>query len=274
MRFERRFGFAIGRHTQNLIRNAVRLDLIERLPKPRLFSELELILKEEEPIGILKRLASFGIGPTFHPKITLDKAQIVLLEETSEILVWFSLLFLEEKVERWAVLFLSLLNPLSPEEAKKFAADLGVGRWLREWVRYAKDDATDITHRLLSARVVSRKFVYDCLNPLPNEVILYLMAKAKSNDIKRKATISKDIFPYISRSSSTSGRLSRGRTSRHSDTRPAPSTRRSWTRFSKGSSWGSCARRRTRSRSSFRTSRNRNLCASPLRSHRPLAPSI
>ena len=196
-RFERRFGFAIGRHTQNLIRNAVRLDLIARLPKPRLFGELELILKEEEPVGILKRLADFGIGPSLHPKIALNKSQIALLEETSEILVWFSLLFLEEKVERWGVLFLSLLNPLSPEEAKRFAADLGSGRRLREWVRVAKDDADDITHRLLSARVVSRKFIHDALSPLPNEVILYLMAKAKSNDIKRYISLYFTQLKYV-----------------------------------------------------------------------------
>src|SRR4030065_265919 len=62
-RCERRFGFAIGRHTQNLIRNAVRLDLIGRLPKPRLFNELELILKEEEPVRILKRLRGLHLGP-------------------------------------------------------------------------------------------------------------------------------------------------------------------------------------------------------------------
>jgi len=197
MRFERRFGFAIGRHTQNLIRNAVRLDLIGRLPKPRLFSELELILKEEEPVGILRRLSDFHIGPSLHPKITLDKAQIVLLEETSEILVWFSLLFLEEKVERWAVLFLSLLNPLSSDEAKKFANALGVGRRVREWVYVAKDEADDITHKLLSARVVSRKFVYDCLSPLPNEVILYLMAKAKNNDIKRYISLYFTQLKYV-----------------------------------------------------------------------------
>ena len=196
-RFERRFGFAIGRHTQNLIRNAVRLELIARLPKPRLFSELELILKEEEPVGILRRLASFGIGPSLHPKITLDNAQIALLGETSEILVWFSLLFLEEKVERWSVLFLALLNPLDHEEAKKFVAELGAGRSLREWVRIAKDDAPDITHRLLSARVVSRKFIHACLNPLPTEVILYLMAKAKHNDIKRYISLYFTQLKYV-----------------------------------------------------------------------------
>jgi tRNA nucleotidyltransferase (CCA-adding enzyme) len=196
-RFERRFGFAIGRHTQNLIRNAVRLDMIARLPKSRLCSEVELILKEEEPIGILKRLATFDIGPSLHPRITLDKDQIALLEDTSEILVWFSLLFLEEKVERWVVLFLSLLNPLSPEEAKRFADDAGFGRKLRGMIRFAKNEAPGIIHRLLSARVVSRKFIYDCLNPLPNEVILYLMAKAKHNDIKRYISLYFTQLKYV-----------------------------------------------------------------------------
>ncbi|MBI5419702.1 MAG: CBS domain-containing protein [Deltaproteobacteria bacterium] len=184
-RFERRFGFVIGRHTMNLIRNAVRLDLIGRLPKPRLFGELELILKEEDPIGILRRLSEMGIGPSLHPKITLDRKQINLLEETSEVLVWFSLLFLEEKAEKWGVLFLALLDPLSPEEGKKFAADLGMGRKAREWVRIAKDEADDLIYRLISSKAVSRKLVYDCLSPLPNEVILHVMSRAKNPDIKR-----------------------------------------------------------------------------------------
>lgn len=184
-RFERRFGFTIGKHTQNLIRNAVRLDLIKRLPRPRLFGELELILKEEEPVGVLRRLAGFGIGPSIHPDITLDKAQIVLLEETAEILVWFSLLFLEERVERWGVLLLSLLDPLPPAEANRLAAEFGAGRRVRAWIRAAKEEALEVRNRLLSTRVVSRKFVYDVLSPLPNEVILYLMAKARHPDIKR-----------------------------------------------------------------------------------------
>ena len=184
-RFERRFGFIIGRHTLNLIRNAVRLDLIGRLPKPRLFGELELILKEEDPTAILRRLAEFNIGPSVHAKITLDRKQMALLEVTAEILVWFSLLFLEEKVEKWGVLFLALLDPLDPVEARTFAAELGMGRRAREWVHIARFEADDLTYRLLASRAVSRKLIYDCLSPMPNEVILYVMAKAKHIDIKR-----------------------------------------------------------------------------------------
>jgi tRNA nucleotidyltransferase (CCA-adding enzyme) len=126
-RFERRFGYAISRHTLNLIRNAVRLDLIGRLPKPRLFGELELILNEEDPVSILRRLAELGIGPSIHPALTLDKAQVSLLEETQEVLGWFSLLFLEEKVEKWAVLFLSL-SPPRPERWRGIGVDQGCAK--------------------------------------------------------------------------------------------------------------------------------------------------
>lgn len=185
LRFERRFGFATGRHTLNLIRNAVRLDLIGKLPGPRLFGELELILREEDPVGIMRRLADLGIGRKIHPKIALDREHLALLEETAEVLVWFSLLFLEEKAERAEVLFLSLVDPLDAEEARAFVAGLGAGRRLRERVRICKAEAKAVIHRLMSTRVVSRKMIYDCLFPLPNEVILYIMAKAKSADIKR-----------------------------------------------------------------------------------------
>ncbi len=184
-RFERRFGFTIGKHTRNLIRNAVRLDLIGRMPKPRLFGELELILKEEEPVGILRRLAEFGVGPAIHPKISLDREQIALLDDSSEILVWFSLLFLEERVQRWGVLFLALVDPLAPEEAKRLAAEMGAGRHLRHWVRVCKDEGNSILYRLLAGQGGSKKLIHDVLSPLPNEVILFLMAKAKSNEIKR-----------------------------------------------------------------------------------------
>ncbi|MBI5576498.1 MAG: CBS domain-containing protein [Deltaproteobacteria bacterium] len=185
LRFERRFGFIVGKHTLNLIRNAVRLDLIGRLPKPRLFGELELILREQDPVAILRRLGELGIGPSIHPKIALDRKQLSLLGDTSEVLVWFSLLFLEEKVEKWGVLFLSLLDPLSTEEAIAYAAELGVGRRAREWVRISRYEADVPIQRLLTSRAVSRKMIFDCFNPLPNEVILYMMAKTKHADIKR-----------------------------------------------------------------------------------------
>ncbi len=201
LRFERRFGFAISRHTLNLIRNAVRLDLVRRLPKPRLFDELELILEEEDPISILRRMPELELGTSIHPALTLDKGQIALLEETGEVLVWFSLLYLEEKVEKWAVLFLSLLDPLSPEEGKRLAREFGVRSRVREWVRVCKDVGVSVVQRLIATPSISRKMIYDVLSALPNEVILYLMARSKHADIKRYISLYftqlKNIRPHL-----------------------------------------------------------------------------
>jgi len=185
MRFERRFGFTIGRHTLNLIRNAVRLDLLSRIPKPRLYGELELILKEKDPVSILRRLSELGLGTSIHPALAIDKGHLALLGEAQEVLAWFSLLFLEEKVEPWAVLFLALLDPLPPDDAKKIAKILGVRSRVREWVRIGKDEGESVILRLVSTSSVSRKMIHDVLSPLPTEVILYLMARSKHPDIKR-----------------------------------------------------------------------------------------
>jgi tRNA nucleotidyltransferase (CCA-adding enzyme) len=56
---------------------------------------------------------------------------------------------------------------------------------VREWVRTSRQEAAELIQRLLTCRVVSRKIIHDCLNPLANEVILYMMSKSKSPDIKR-----------------------------------------------------------------------------------------
>jgi tRNA nucleotidyltransferase (CCA-adding enzyme) len=184
-RFEQRFGFSIVRHTRNLIRNAIRLDLVSRLPKTRLNSELELIFKEVDPVSILRRMSELGLGPSIHSDITLDREQLALMSEVSEVLVWFSLLFLDEKVERWMVFYLALLDPLTADEAFSLADRLGLGRKLRARLVTAKETGDELLRRLFSLQVVSRKAVRDIFHDLPNEVILYLMAKAKHPDIKR-----------------------------------------------------------------------------------------
>ena len=185
MRFERRFGFTVGRHTLNLIRNAVRLDLLARIPKPRLYSELELILKEKDPVWIIRRLSELGLGTSIHPALVLDKPHLTLLGEVQEVLAWFSLLFLDEKVEKWAVWFLALLDPLPRDDAKKLVKDLGARSRVREWARVCKDEGESVILRLISTPSISRKMIHDVLSPLPTEVILYLMARSKHPDIKR-----------------------------------------------------------------------------------------
>ena len=47
IRFEQRLGFQIGKHTQHLMRNSVKMGFLQRLSGGRILSELILILKED-----------------------------------------------------------------------------------------------------------------------------------------------------------------------------------------------------------------------------------
>ena len=57
VRFEKRFGFTIERHTKELILDALKKGMLERLDTHRVRKEVLLILKEEKPLEILERLA-------------------------------------------------------------------------------------------------------------------------------------------------------------------------------------------------------------------------
>ena len=61
VRFEQRFDFQIGGQTARLIKNALQLNLFNRLSGSRIFHELQLILEEEHPTECLKRLQEIKI---------------------------------------------------------------------------------------------------------------------------------------------------------------------------------------------------------------------
>ena len=72
IRFEQRFGFQIGKHTQNLMKNAVKMGFMERLSGGRVLSELILILQEDNPLPALKRMRDFDLLRFLHPNLKFD----------------------------------------------------------------------------------------------------------------------------------------------------------------------------------------------------------
>ncbi|RMG56869.1 MAG: CBS domain-containing protein [Deltaproteobacteria bacterium] len=185
VRFEKRFGFKIGKNTKSLISNALKLRLLEKVPKPRIFADLELILKEERVVEILEEMGRLKLGPAIHPKIVLDENHLSLVRETREVCVWFDLLYLEERYEKWVCFLLALFDPLGYHEALKLSQEMGLRRVVKEKVKIAKEETQKVIMKFLSTRTISKKMIYDLLSPLPVEVILHVMAKSRSEDIRR-----------------------------------------------------------------------------------------
>lgn len=189
IRFGERFGFKIGKHTQGLIKNAVRLNLFQHVSGGRIMDELKAILEEENFLPALRRLKEFDLLKFIHPAIKLDRDEGLLLEKAKEVLTWYHLLYLGEKVEGWLILFLSLTDPLDNKGLLELIKRFNIPGKHRIQVIEAREEALNALGVLSYKRDARRSEVYSILRPLPMEDILYIMAKAKVESVRKTISL-------------------------------------------------------------------------------------
>jgi tRNA nucleotidyltransferase (CCA-adding enzyme) len=184
VRFEQRFGFKIGKLTANLIENAIRIGGIEKLAPKRIFTELQLILSEENPLPVIKRLIDLKLLQAIHPEWTLSPKGEVLFGEIRTVLAWFDLLYLNEPYEKWMIYFLALSQPVT--QFMELRQRLGLPKRVFEIMTLCRNEGEKVLMTLQKNPKFSRSEIYKLLSPLPNEALLFLMAKA-TQEAGRKA---------------------------------------------------------------------------------------
>jgi len=185
IRFEQRFGFRIARHTQNLIKNTTKIDLFHRLSGKRLFTELVLILSEEDPLNPVARLAEFDLLQFIHPSLQWNGDIATLFQNIKDTLTWYKLLFLNKKYEPWQIYFLGLLDRLSLQATKEVCKRLNIREGFFEKVITTKKETLSILQRVNRIKVIKPGKLYGILNGYPQETLLYLMAKAFSDEARK-----------------------------------------------------------------------------------------
>ena len=189
IRFEQRLNFKIARHTEDLIKNAVKMDFLEMLGGRRLLSELVQILMEREPLKGISRMSSLGLFRFIHPGLELTPCMQGTLEEVRYIVSWFDLLYLERPYERWAVYFLALCEPLSNEQFWGACTRLAVGEHhkakLAEMRKLGEELVGALGQKLARQGKLANSEIHRFLKGLSVEVLLYQMAKNADSEIKR-----------------------------------------------------------------------------------------
>ena len=89
VRFEQRYGFHISTQGEKLIKNALSLNLVEKLSGARILHELNLIFREDEPETCLRRLNELGVLAAIHPSLTLTPDRDELLDSLREVIDWY-----------------------------------------------------------------------------------------------------------------------------------------------------------------------------------------
>jgi tRNA nucleotidyltransferase (CCA-adding enzyme) len=189
IRFEQRFRFQIGKHTQNLMKNAVKVGFLERLSGGRVLSELILILQEEDPLPALKRMRDFNLLHFLHPSLKFDEQAEVLFEQIHHVISWFDLLFLEQQYERWLIYFYGFIDFLKEEEIEDLCRRLAMNEKLKKRVREGKLQADQTLLQIFSwinaNQRPKRSEIYNILDPLSTESKLFMMAKTTQVETRR-----------------------------------------------------------------------------------------
>ncbi|HET6420295.1 MAG TPA: A-adding tRNA nucleotidyltransferase [Geobacteraceae bacterium] len=193
IRFEQRLDFRIAKHTENLIKNAVKMNFLDKLGGKRLLSELVHILREKEPVRAIERMASLGLLQFIHPELKLTAETHTVLHETGKIISWFELLFLDRRYEKWVVFFLALCDSLTESQFHETCKRLSVTEHYREKLfdmRKSGHAALETMQRRVARRAtIHRSEIYYLLFELSPEVLLYMMAKTGDEDVKKYVSL-------------------------------------------------------------------------------------
>jgi tRNA nucleotidyltransferase (CCA-adding enzyme) len=186
IRFSERFGFKIGKHTENLIKSTIEMNLFDKLSGPRLYEELLLSFKETDPIRTLKRLSDFGLLRVINPNLVLTEDLEATLRSMYETLSWFNLLFLEEKPDSGILYLMALLSALKDDDIKAVMDRLSPSPRIKDLIIKGIMNARDTVRRLPLRDPIE---TYKLLSCLKLETILFSMALSK--DRRKQEVISR-----------------------------------------------------------------------------------
>ncbi len=109
IRLEQKLKFKIEETTYNLLKNAIRGDLLNKLSGLRIKSELQVVLEEEIPHKILKRLSEVGAATYIFPGIKITEGTIKKCNKIRILLKRFKQNKLKDVWEKRWLCYLSII---------------------------------------------------------------------------------------------------------------------------------------------------------------------
>lgn len=185
VRFSERFGFKLSRHSENLIKSAIQMNLFERLSGSRLFDELVIAFSETNPVKTLKRLSDYGLLKVIQKDLVFDEKLESALSSMYETLAWYTLLFLDEKVDKGVLYLITLLSNLDDAQRTEALRRLAPPPQMQETIQKSIAGSAEILGKLTLNDPVRL-----CHLMFPREIETILFSMAMTKDTRKKKEIS------------------------------------------------------------------------------------
>lgn len=202
VRFEHRFGFQIGKHSMNLIRNTIKLGFLSKIRGKRLWSELTLILLEEEPERILRRLHELDLLRFVSIHLIFDKDKEKLFHQMHDVYRWYELLYRDEPCDKISYYVLGLVDHMNPSDISDFCRKTEMTERLRRKAVGDMEGIRDAKVKLsYGLHAMKKSEAYKIYEALSQEARLFIMARTKSDEVKRSIsnyiTLSETFRPLV-----------------------------------------------------------------------------
>lgn len=189
VRFEQRLGFHIGRQTEQLLRSAVRLGVLDRVSGKRLANELALILAEKDPLPAVQRLAALDLLHALHPGLNRRRDPQSVFAEARRVMDWYDLLYTGHPCRRWLGYLMVLSAPLTADGMQALCRRLDLPRRDEELLVIQRRIGIRLLRRLEARRAQARPprpvDLHRWLSPLATEVLLLMMALAGQERVRQ-----------------------------------------------------------------------------------------
>jgi tRNA nucleotidyltransferase (CCA-adding enzyme) len=201
IKFANRFGFKIGKVTDNLIKNTIKIDGFKNLSGLRVLNELKQIFEEKNPIPAIKTLQKYGLEKILHPNLEITAKTYDLFESVNKTLSWYDLLYKDDDYPRWALYFMAIFHRCSYTVCENICSKLKFPLKERRIVlekRYKAENRLEIINNSIP---LSKTELYWGLVSFNTESILYMMALTDNGKIRKAIsnfyTHQKEITPKI-----------------------------------------------------------------------------
>ncbi|MDH4233090.1 MAG: CBS domain-containing protein, partial [Nitrospirota bacterium] len=185
VRFAERFGFKLSKHTANLIKSAIKMNLFEKLSGSRLYEELLISFNETNPVKTLKKLSDYELLKVIHKNLVFDEQLEAMLSSMYETLAWYNLLYLEERADAGILYLMALLSRLNDNDRREALERLSAPSTLKGIILKSIAEANEILSKLPLRDPAS---LFHLLKDVSTEIILFSMAL--TNDVQKKKDIS------------------------------------------------------------------------------------
>ncbi|MBN2419100.1 MAG: CBS domain-containing protein [Deltaproteobacteria bacterium] len=185
VRFEQRFGFRIGRLTLSLIQNAVNINCFKDLSGRRLFIEIKLLLMENDPLKAIQRLHQLELINFISPHIVYNGNLLKLMGNINDVVSWFDLLFLDEPCSKWKIYWFGLTSDLSPDQYAGLSERLMMNDLECQRMSAHRNDSIKLLDSLYRVESDDNYSIYTLLSQYDTEFLLFVMAKANNEKIKK-----------------------------------------------------------------------------------------